>query len=172
MIHLLKYIIQIIIINNKGYDYMIIWLILLLMIAIVYVFRSSIKEANGLDVCVVLISIFVLLNLFTYVCCSREYKSSKERIVLEKSNCEISPFGKDYIKVSYKGIEYIVNKNTIVYYDAPDKNSEVVEISYQRRIYEPIFPLMYRAYYMEDPRAEQTMVIMGCNISKFNVKEK
>jgi hypothetical protein len=108
-----------------------------------------------------------LILILTISITSRTYQGTGFRASYPLADCKVVNQGKDIVKVKTPVGEYLVKKEKVVYYTAPDKDSEVLEISGEHRIYSSTAPdLLYYLYYLKAKEDSTETVIGGINISK------
>ena len=123
------------------------------------------KFTNPVKAVIYTAAILILLTISLNV---RTYQSTPFDETFAMAKCKIVDNGHDSARIKTPRGEYIVNKNKIVMYDAPDKNSEVLELHGQRRLYSyPVPDFIYWMYYLSPKETSTEIVIENVNISKF-----
>lgn len=112
--------------------------------------------------------ICVVIVMFVGSVTSRTYRTERFTISAPRSECTVREHGKE-TTIIYHDNQYIFSSDLIVKYDAPDKKSEQVEISGERRIYSnDTIEILYEMYHLRKPVRETTNVTTSVNMSVYN----
>jgi hypothetical protein len=108
-----------------------------------------------------------LLLILTITMTSRTYQAKPFNVTYALSECKVINEGKDLTRVKTPNGEFLVKKSKIVNYIAPDKDSEVLEIHGEHRLYSYTAPdLLYYLYYLRDKEDTTETAIGVINVSK------
>ena len=148
---------------------MIVWIMIsILFIIVLWRCYKNNRTVTRAELSALLVFYFVTM-LIVMVCHSRTYTASPFRMEYNAQMCHINKT-KDLVTVQTPDARtFAVRADQYVIYEAPNKESEVVEVDGSLRIYSHDAPeWLYKLYFMEDPIPSTEYVIDRINVSKAN----
>ena len=108
-----------------------------------------------------------LMLIFTVMITSRSYQAKSFNLSYPLKECKIIHERGDLMRVSTPKGEWLVDKSKIIEYEAPDKESEVLEVRGEHRLYSYSAPdILYYLYYLDKKTDTTEDVIGNVNVSK------
>ena len=108
-----------------------------------------------------------LLLILTLTVNCRTYKAKAFDFEYPLTECKVINVNNDMTQIKTPNGEYLVKKHKIVYYEAPDKDTEMLEVHGETRLYSYSAPnIIYYLFYLHDKEDSTENVIGVVNISK------
>lgn len=147
---------------------MIVWALISIYVLVLF-WRYRNKDVVPKNEFIVTSSIFAVIFLLSMVCIGRSYTSTDFHIEYPAKTCKITNENNNVVITAPDSRKFVVGKDKFTTYEAPTKDSEMVEVIGQNRIYNSDAPsFLYKWYFLEDAEPSTECVIEAVNISKFN----
>ena len=144
---------------------MIVWVLMSAYIGILILVYRKKEEISKKDITLVAAGFLVLFSL-CIICNGRSYTSSNFHANYAARMCKITHEKDNVIVNAPDSRTFVVSKDSVVTYEAPDKNSETVEVTGQARNYTPDAPaFLYEMYFLEKPAPSTEYVVESVNLS-------